>query len=66
MLHLSFTQQLCQPAKIKRGNAANDAIFGLQTPSNGSHPTHHTQSEPANMPYIVLRKLAQRYLIEKD
>jgi hypothetical protein len=28
MLHLSFTQQLCHVAKIKVGNAANDAIFG--------------------------------------
>lgn len=69
MLHLSFTQQLCHVAKIKHGDAANDAIFGLSVDKNGSKATastrESTQKEKLPTPYFALKKLAQRCLLNK-
>lgn len=60
MLHLSFTQQLCHIAKIKHGEAANDAIFGLKhAPTENAKPNIQ---DDTSAPYTVFRQIAERYL----
>ena len=69
MLHLSFTQQLCHVAKIKHGEAANDAIFGLSADKNDGKATlikdDPAQEQRRPTPYLALRLLAQRCLTNK-
>ena len=66
MLHLSFTQQLCHLKKIKQGEAANDASFGLsdvQKPTSGQHATAINRTiELPSAPYHALKQIAERYL----
>jgi hypothetical protein len=64
MLHLSFTQQLCHVAKIKVGNAANDAIFGSLN-ADEEKALHQKQADVSNTAYSALRDLAQRLLNHK-